>query len=147
MWNRQQQSEVASLARERRQREDDAPRLRDEVSELAELSIEVTEYRPPHSVFAARHTRRVVVEHAPALFVLPCTEERCKGGGHDLTLEVMRELRLRSSQFTGEDTCTGQLGAGECGRVLSYVAYARYADDPSPSAHAGVLVQARSRVD
>jgi hypothetical protein len=63
MWNRRQQTEAALVRRERRQREDEAPRLRQEVRQLAALDIEIDEYRAAAgSSLAARHTRRIVVE-------------------------------------------------------------------------------------
>jgi hypothetical protein len=129
MQNRKHQSEAALLASERRQREDESPRLRAEVRDLVELSIEISEFHLGGTVPAARHTRRIVVNHAPALFEILCGEERCSGGGFDLTLDVMRALRSRHCRFEGEDVCAGELGSGSCGRVLRYVGHARYVND------------------
>jgi hypothetical protein len=132
MWTRRGQTEASLLANERRRREDEAPRLRDEVHELTELSLEIDEYREDSMIVGARHTRRIVVAHAPALFELPCTDERCRGGGHDLTPEVMRALRSRSLRFQGEHVCTGEVGSGECRRTLRYAAQASYSAAPDP---------------
>lgn len=135
MGNRHCPSEAELVCRERRQREDDAPRLRQEVRQLASLAIEIAEYRSAGTALAARHTRRVVVEHAPALFEIPCTEERCRGGGYDLTYEIMRALKAKRTLFDGQETCSGQLGSGECGRTLRYTAHATYADEESGIVH------------
>lgn len=129
MWNRQKQSEAALHASERRQRQDEAPRLKSEVERLAELAIEVSEFRAGGTVLAARHTRRIVIDHAPALFEIPCTEERCMGGGFDLTRDIMRALRSRETTFEGEDVCAGEVGSTTCGRVLRYVGRATYLDE------------------
>ena len=129
MKNRQSRTEAALLASERRNREDEAPRLRVEVPRLQELSIEIDEYRGDSPVLGARHTRRVVVDHAPALFELPCTEERCTGGGYDVTFQMMRSLKDSETEFVGEDGCMGQVGSDPCGRTLRYVAHAGYSDD------------------
>ena len=126
MRNPKKRSEASLLATERRQREDEAPRLRDEVWHLDELSIEISEFRFGGTLLAARYTRRIVIDHAPALFEIPCSEDRCIGGGFDLTHDVMQALRSRSARFEGEDVCGGQVGSGPCGRVLRYVAHARY---------------------
>ena len=126
MRNHKKQSEASLLATERRQREDDAPRLRNEVWHLDELSIEISEFRFGGTMLAARYTRRIVIDRAPALFEIPCSEERCTGGGFDLTHDVMRALKSRYARFDGEDVCAGQVGSGPCGHVLRYVGRASY---------------------
>jgi hypothetical protein len=137
MMNRRASPEVELLRKERRQRENDAPRLRQEVGQLTSLALEVSEYRSAGGFLAARHTRRIVVEHAPALFEIPCTEERCRGGGYDLTYHVMRSLKSKSTEFEGEDSCPGQMGSGECGRVLHYTARASYTEEAVGTGRAG----------
>jgi len=129
MANRHFPTEAELVCRERRQRENDAPRLRDEVRQLASLALEIDEYRGAGTFLAARYTRRIVLEHAPALFEIPCTEERCKGGGYDLTHQIMRALKAGRTLFDGQEACAGQLGSGECGRTLRYTARASYAED------------------
>ena len=128
MFNRKRHTEASSRAMERRQREDEAPRLRQAVVGLQELRLEIIERVGGGTSVAARHIRRIVVDHAPALFVIPCSEERCRDGGHDLTNEIMRALGSHATEFQGEDACFGQLGssAGACGRVLNYEAHAKY---------------------
>jgi hypothetical protein len=135
MANRHFASEAELVCRERRQREDDAPRLREEVRQLASLALEIDEYRGAGTFLAARYTRRIVVEHAPALFEIPCTEERCRGGGYDLTYQIMRALKAKHTLFDGQEACPGQLGSGECGRTLQYTARASYAEDLSGLDH------------
>jgi hypothetical protein len=54
MANRHFVSEAELVCRERRQREDDAPRLREEVRQLASLALEIDEYRGAGAFLAAR---------------------------------------------------------------------------------------------
>jgi hypothetical protein len=126
MFNRKRQTEASVRAMERRQREDEAPRLSKMILGLKELRLDIEERAGGAS--AARHIRRIVVDRAPALFVIPCSESRCRDGGHDLTNEIMRALGSQSTEFRGEDTCFGQVGSGSdsCGRVLNYAAHAQY---------------------
>src|SRR5580692_1192629 len=104
MHNRKQ-SEAALRFAERRKREDDAPRLSAEVPRLLTLRLEIEERSGGSVVAEPVHVRRIVVEHAPALFFLPCGETR----------------------FDGQDVCAGSQGSGQCSRVLHYVAVATYA--------------------
>jgi hypothetical protein len=110
----------------RRRREADAPRLAATIPTLESLRLECSERsatitRPEHT-----HTRHVVVGSAPALFVLPCHDSRCKDGGHDLTAVILAALRTEKARFTGEDACSGVVGTGPCSRVLDYVGIATY---------------------
>jgi hypothetical protein len=132
MYNRRRQSEASQRATERRQREDEAPRLKQQISGLIELRLEIEERLGDSAVAAARHTRHIIVDRAPALFDLPCTESSCRDGGHDLTSEIMRALRSMATEFRGQDACLGRMGAGAdpCRRVLHYVAYAKYSAEP-----------------
>lgn len=124
--NWQRNPEVARRTAERRQREDEAPRLAAAVPKLLELGIKVTEANPGMSNPEAAHTRRVVVQTAPALFVLPCGDSQCREGGYDLTSKVLSALRAREQHFEGEDSCHGTIGTAHCRRELRYVATARY---------------------
>lgn len=126
---RRRQSEAQLQAIERRKREDDAPRLKDEIPNLLELRLEIDEYTGESPVSAARHTRHIVVQSAPALFELGCTESSCTDGGHDLTSQILRQLRSGATEFGGEDACYGRVGSASvpCRRVLRYVAHAKYA--------------------
>jgi len=125
--NNRRQSEGAQRFAERRKREDESPRLIAEVPRLQSLALEVEERSEGSPVAEPTHVRRVVVQHAPALFVLPCGDSRCRDGGHDVTHAVMRALRAGETRFEGEDACAGSVGTGQCSRVLHFVGIATYA--------------------
>ena len=116
-------SPAAQRFADRRQREDDAPRLRDEVPDLVSLLLDVHE---EGGSAKPRYLRRIVVETAPALFFLPCGDPRCLDGGHDVTGTVMRAIRSRARAFHGTDDCYGSVGSTTCGRVLHFDATAEY---------------------
>ena len=67
---------------ERRRREDEAPKLLAEVPTLSSLQIEVEERS---GVGHTKYLRRVLVDRAPAMFLVPCCDPRCTDGEHDLT--------------------------------------------------------------
>ena len=124
MWGRDR--DVARRTAERRQREDEAPRLAATIPALQKLRLEVLERsssisRPEHT-----HVRHVVVANAPALFVLPCHDTQCKDGGHDLTQEILSALRRQNVRFEGEGGCPGTVGSAGCSRILRYVAVATF---------------------
>ncbi len=121
--------EAARRVRERREEEDAAPRLREVASALRELSIKVRDQGETGALAGTEYVRHVVVAHAPALFVIPCTDATCVGGGHDVTADVLTALRRRDAEFTGEHACRGTRGTVACGRVMRYVAKATYSDD------------------
>jgi hypothetical protein len=121
-----QLGEAAQRAEERRARENQAPRLLVAVPRLRSLSIHI-EDRSDRSVARPRHVRRVVVENAPALFVIGCSDTNCKDGGHDVTEVVMRALLRGETSFQGDDRCYGALGPSACTRVLHFDASAEYA--------------------
>jgi hypothetical protein len=124
MMNSRKHSVQAQRFAERRRREDEAPRLQDQVPSLTSLKLEVEDRS---GVFGgSTHTRRIVVERAPALFLVPCGDPRCGGDEHDLTSNVMSALRYRETSFQGEDECRGSLGLGTCSRVLKFTAIATY---------------------
>jgi hypothetical protein len=124
MWR--QDREVTRRTAERRQREDEAPRLAETIPELLGLRLEVLEHSSSISHPEHTHVRHVVVASAPALFVMPCHDTQCKDGGHDLTQEILAALRRRNARFEGEDVCRGTVGSAGCSRVLGYVAVATY---------------------
>lgn len=124
---------------ERRRREDEAPRLSDQVRDLESLRLELEE-RSGDTGASPKYTRRFVVARAPALFFVPCGDPRCLDGGHDLTSTVMHALRRQQTTFEADDTCGGALGSSQCSRVLHFDGIAEYRSDgesPSPL-HAGV---------
>lgn len=124
MMNRR--GEAAERFAERRRREDEAPRLRDIVPRLAACRIEIEERRGGVTTADVSHTRRIVVDRAPALMVIPCGDGSCKEGGHDISSELLRGLREGREVIRGEDTCYGQVGTADCGRVLRFTAFADY---------------------
>lgn len=118
--------EAAQRFAERRRLEDEAPRLRDAVPRLKACRIEIKDSRAGVTSADITHTRRIVVEHAPALLLIPCGDPSCRDGGHDITAELLRGLRSGQSEIRGEDTCFGHLGTADCGRVLRFTAFAEY---------------------
>jgi hypothetical protein len=122
---------AAARFAERRRREDDAPRLCDEVPNLRSLRLEIEE-RSGIAGTQPKHIRRFVVDRAPALFLVPCGDPRCVDGEHDLTMLVMRALRAHETCFQGTDECTGSVGSSPCGRVLHFDAFAEYGSDRAP---------------
>ena len=118
--------EAAQRFADRRKREDEAPRLSTEIPKLDSLRLEVEERRSGGVVAEASHIRRIVVDSAPALFMLSCGDPSCKEGGHDVTHSIMRALQSGATRFEGEDVCTGQIGSATCQRVLHYVGIAIY---------------------
>jgi hypothetical protein len=126
VYNNRRQSEGAERVAERRRREDESPRLTAEVPRLQSLALEIEEKSEGRRTAEPTHVRRVVVKHAPALFLLPCGDARCKDGGHDVTYAVMKALRTSETRFEGQDACRGSVGTGQCSRVLHFVGIATY---------------------
>lgn len=116
---------AAQQAAARREREDLAARLKEEIPELKTLELELEE--KSDSALEVTHKRYIVVDHAPALFELPCCDHDCREGGHDLTHEMLRALRRGDEEFEGTDHCPGAIGNSSCGRELHFVAHATYA--------------------
>ncbi len=117
--------ERAVRSAERRAREDAAPRLIAAVPNLESLQINVREHRAGNTVADATYVRRVVVLHAPAMFIVPCGEPSCRDD-HDLTSSLMPGLRNGATQLEGEDDCRGTVGSSPCQRVLRWTAIAAY---------------------
>jgi hypothetical protein len=126
MPNLRKTSEAALRYQERRQREEQAPRLTTEVPDLLTLDLDLSETSTQVASGVARHVRRIQVEHAPALFLFPCGDPQCRDGGHDLTREIMRDLARHAPTFEGDDSCRGAIGPNQCSRVLHYAATATY---------------------
>jgi hypothetical protein len=121
--NFRRNSPAALRFAERRQREDEAPRLSAEAPDLLSLRLEVDEQG---SSAQPRYIRRIVIHTAPALFFLPCGDPRCVDGGHDVTATVMRALRAHCQTFDGTDDCSGSVGSSACARVVRFDAVAEY---------------------
>lgn len=131
MWGRRS-SEASERFAERRQREDSAPRLSASIPALESLKLEIRESTSSTSACPeATHIRRIVVEHAPALFFVMCHDSYCKDGGHDISHGILHALRQQKTQFSGEDRCNGRIGSSDCQRILHYVGTATYRA-PSP---------------
>ena len=122
----QRRGEALERAQERRRRQDSAPRLIQRVPKLESLRLEIEEHQAGGRVPESTHIRRIVVEHAPALFDIPCLDSHCKDGGHDVTEAILRSLSAGSTSFEGTDPCGGQTGTAPCQRVLHYVGIATF---------------------
>jgi hypothetical protein len=123
MMPHRKSSPAAQRFAERRQRENDAPKLATQVPTLTRLQLEIEEQA---GVGGSKHIRRFVIESAPALFLVACGDERCTDGEHDLTTGVMRALRAREKSFRGSDECRGTIGPSACLRVLHFDGRAEY---------------------
>jgi hypothetical protein len=120
------QSAAAQRQADRREQEDRAPRLADEVPDLVNLRLELEETSTSASVSSPKYVRRIMVSHAPALFLIPCGDPKCADGGHDVTRDIMRALQSHRTGFTGSDDCHGALGSTTCTRVLHFQGVAEY---------------------
>jgi hypothetical protein len=121
--NFKRSAQAAQRSADRRQREDDAPRLQTQIPALATLKIAVVEEQAGAS---SKHIKHVVVARAPALFVFPCGDDVCVEGGHDVTSEIMHVLRGKATQATGNSKCGGMTGSAPCARRITYELTATY---------------------
>jgi len=103
--NYRKNSPQAQRFAERRRRENDAPRLLEQVPNLVALQMEIEDRS---GVGGTTHTRRVQVDHAPALFLVPCGDPS------------------QEKSFKGQDECRGSVGPSACSRVLHFEAVAEY---------------------
>jgi hypothetical protein len=111
---------------DRWKREDEAPRLQDEVPELSLLKLELHEISGERRVLDSGCVRHIVVPRAGALFEVPCGDSACEDGGFEMTLDILHELRRGHTEFSGEAPCHGSVGYRPCGRVLKYTALATF---------------------
>jgi len=93
------------------------------VPALVSLKLEIEDRC---GVTMTSHVRRIMVDHAPALFLVPCSDPRCLDGEHDLTQSVMRAVRSGEKSFQGSDECRGSIGPSPCTRVVHFDAVAEY---------------------
>jgi hypothetical protein len=128
--NRRKHLEAEERRGIRNQREAAAGKLLQRAPDLTSLSISIHEARSDGYLDFTQYIRRVVLEHAPALFEVPCSCSSCDGV-HDMTREVLLALASRKTRFEGNYVCRGTCSAGNCGRVLRYVATATYRARPS----------------
>ena len=91
--------------------------------DLTALWFEVRERRSGAPVNEASYIRRIMVPHAPALFLIPCGDSSCRDGGHDITSAVLIALRSGQDRFEGQDFCSGYAGSAPCQRELTYVGH------------------------
>ena len=122
---RQRQAEQLEAQAEQRQREDAAPRLRDVIPELTSLRLHFRDEPAPGRSPAWPYTRHVVVATTPAMFSVRCTEPTCDGR-HDLTADILRNLRAHKTRSEGESACQGNVGDNACNRKLVYVYEAEF---------------------
>ncbi len=115
---------------DRWKREDEAPRLKEKAPTLASLRLELEEYSEGHSIVGTRRVTLVVVDHAAALFEIPCSDSKCEEGGHEVTREVLAALSKQPSRFEFESGCHGYLGQRPCGRTLKVIGQAEYKKAP-----------------
>jgi hypothetical protein len=111
---------------ERRRREDESQRLRTVVPRLVSMRLELNESRGSGQIEVS-HIKRIAIEHAPSVFAIPCGEPRCKHGSYDLTEPLLSALRRGEVRIEVTDTCMGDVGTAQCGRVLHCIALAEYA--------------------
>jgi hypothetical protein len=121
-------NEAAERARERRQREDAAPRLAKDVPSLRTMRLSVSFRRGDAIVPDASYVRVVVVPAAASLFEIPCTDTYCQGGGHHLTKLILDGLKAKKPTFQGEVPCHGTVGSSgtQCQTTLLYQVEASY---------------------
>ena len=119
-------TEASLRFEERRRRENEAPRLHTAVPHLATLRLEVEERRGSMVSPETKHARHIVVDSAPALFIIPCGDSSCRDGGHDVTYALMQALTAGRERCELDDTCNGSVGNIPCGRMLHIVAVSTY---------------------
>lgn len=114
----------------RNKREQAAGKLLHKVPDLTSLSLEIREIGSSNGKSETQYIRRVVLEHAHALFEMPCSYSSCTDGGYDATREILDALASRAPRFEGEHPCRGSCGSSACTRVLRYVGTATYRTQP-----------------
>ncbi len=121
-------NEGAERMRQRKEAEDQAPRLAESCPTLQTLRLQLRFRRGETRIEDSAHVKIVVVPRAPAMFFVPCADKECREGGHDITSMVMDGLRRKQTTVTGEDACHGTLGSAQsrCSGSLEFVATATY---------------------
>jgi hypothetical protein len=126
MMNRRRKNEAAQRFAERKQREDEAPRLQEAVPALATLRIVLEHRKKQNGEVLSSHTRLVVVPRAPALFIVPCADRDCADGEYDITRAMMTQLANGETTFDGDDECHGLRHGSTCHHQLHFQASASY---------------------
>ncbi len=118
--------EALARARERREKDDAAKRLREVVPELATLKLKVDE-GPTGGDADKRvsHVKHVIIDRAPARFELPCCDHKCDGS-HDVTEAVLAGLGNKETDFSGDDVCGGTAKEGPCPYEMTFTVMATY---------------------
>jgi hypothetical protein len=112
--------------RERWDRENAAPRLKELVPNLKSLRLSLVELRATREIGGTRRTQHVIVDTASTRFEVPCGESGCNGGGHDLTGTASSALRQQQRTFGGTSDCQGNVKERPCDRQLQYSFVAEY---------------------
>jgi hypothetical protein len=113
-------------ARERREKDDAADRLKDVVPQLESLKLQIDEHpKGAAEDKTVSHTKHVILDRAPARFELPCCDHKCDGS-HDVTEPVLEALKQGETSFTGTDPCGGEAKYGPCPYVMTYTVVATY---------------------
>lgn len=116
--------------KERRRREDAAPRLRNVVPKLTSLRLQFEEVGEPNAGHNIAYTQLVIVATGPALFSVPCFEPRCNGV-HELTQPILLALRASQTTAEGDSVCQGEVSSTTpCNRTLRYRCEAEYSSAP-----------------
>lgn len=124
MNDKRKKSPAALRSTERREREDEAPRLRVYVPDLLTLQLAIIEQS---GTSQRLHKKHIIVNTAPALFTIDCGDERCEHGGHDITTHVMSALRSHKATSQGDHYCEGTTGSAQCTRKINFELFAQYA--------------------
>lgn len=122
---RQHKTQRTEDAIAQRQREDDAPRLREVVAHLRELRLRFRDVRDAGRHIVPPYSKVVAVGSAPAHFEIHCMEPSCDGR-YDLTRSILPPLRASEQQFSGTMDCNGMVGDSPCDRVIAYSCEAVY---------------------
>lgn len=120
-----------SLAQHRSERwirEDEAARVQHMAPNVAGLRFEFHESPGEGRVPDSTRFQHILVPRAAALQV-GCSDAGCRDGGFDITAEVLRALRERKSDVSGESCCFGSVGDRPCERVLKFRAVAEWGQD------------------
>jgi hypothetical protein len=98
--------------------------LTDKVPQLVSLQLEFEDRSG--IVGGSKYLRRVLVDRAAALFLVPCGDARCTSDEHDITSGIMPFLLQGKTSFHGDDACGGSIGDTPCMRTLRFEAVATY---------------------
>jgi hypothetical protein len=118
--------EALARARERREKDDAAPRLNEVVTNIKTLKLQIDEKpKAADDDKAISHTKIIIVRRAPARFELPCCDHKCDGS-HDFTEQVLEGLKAGKKTFSAIDVCGGTAKEGPCPFEMKFTAIATY---------------------